>query len=182
MTRVFEHRRVWRLHQDRFDAGAALLADAVAARAVPHLVVGIARGGVPLASALAAKLAAPLAIVTARHNPTDAVRAPGTDAVDAVEVDEGSIAAVPVSPGALVVVADDICGSATTLTAVTARLARRASPLAITTVTLCRNVGSARTPHLWLWDVADWVVFPWEAPVAGAEPLPPVTEVRRALR
>jgi len=180
MTRVFEQRRVWRMDPESFHAGVELLASAIAAQRAPHLIVGVGRGGVPLASALAAHLAAPMSTVTARHNLTDARSTPASGHV---EVDRGDIAGVPLVPGAQVLVTDDICGSGATLAAVTRALAGRVHPVVFTTATLCCNEGSTRRPDLWLWDVADWVVFPWEASHgADTEPLPAPTSVRRSPR
>ena len=47
--------------------------------------------------------------------------------------------------------------------------------------TLCRNEGSSVYPDAWVWDVRDWVVFPWEPhdPGLRTSPLPTPPTVRR---
>jgi hypoxanthine phosphoribosyltransferase len=98
-----------------------------------------------------------------------------------VTVDGEDVRLAPLAPGIRVLVADDICGSGATLAAVTRRLADSIRPMAFTTCTLCRNEGSGRTPDLWVWDVRDWVAFPWEPTPAGETvPLPAPTSVQRA--
>jgi len=176
VTRVFEHRRVWYLDQARFEAAAALLADALASSFDRvDAVVGIARGGCPLADALALTLAVPVLTVHARHNPTDAMFSKGTGQV---EIDAHRFHP-PASAAALLIV-DDICGTGATLDAVR-RYLRTAIPTAkVFTCTLCRNEGSSVLPDAWVWDVRDWVVFPWEGPSQPAGgTLLPIPEVVR---
>ena len=84
VERVFEHRRIWRLTQDAFASAAALIAGQEPA---PEVVLGIARGGVPLARLLAAHYGVPVVELTARHNRSDDLYLPATGQV---ELPEGS--------------------------------------------------------------------------------------------
>ncbi|MGH8899787.1 MAG: phosphoribosyltransferase, partial [Egibacteraceae bacterium] len=160
MTRIFEHGRVWRLDQAAFEAAAGLLADAIIPTAGRvDAVVGVARGGCALAEALSAALAVPAVTIRARHNPTDAAFSQGQGWVDLdpVEFD-------PPAPGARLLVADDICGTGATLDTVRGYLSTAASAARVFTCALCRNEGSRFSPDVWVWEVRDWVTFPWEQP------------------
>lgn len=180
MSRVFERRTLWRLDQADFESAAERLAEAVAAEGMPHLVMGIARGGVHLARVLASQLGLTSVAVRAQHNASDDTY---LQAGGHVEVDAADVRRAYLTSGSHVLLADDICGSGATLTAVAVALARTVRPITVTTCTLCRNEGSSRSPDLWMWDVRDWVVFPWEAPSPpGTTPLPPPDSVRRAAR
>lgn len=153
MNRVFEHTRVWGVSVPAYRAATRLLAEAVTARAGKvRTVVGIARGGRAPAYSVARHLGVPAVIVHARHNTTDAVYAPATNSVT-YDLDALNHVAVR-QPLVLV---DDICGSGATLAAVKEHLSEAL------TATLCRNAGAPeRNPDLYIWPVADWVVFPWE--------------------
>ncbi len=175
MSRIFERRRVWGLDQEACEAACALVAAAVSRRFAPFdAVVAVARGGCTPAGIVAAALALPLIAVRARHNPTDAVRSRATWRVELEAADPGGL---PERPRLLVV--DDICGSGATLEAVGAMLRSRVRPSGLRTAVLCRNAGSASRPDVWVWDVRDWVAFPWEEPPGEtAEPLPGPSFVR----
>lgn len=164
-TRVFEHARIWRLDWDGFEAAARMLA---AAEPPPALVVGIARGGVELARFLSDWFGVPFATVTARHNVCDG---PYAEMARGVEI-EG--AAPTAADGILV--ADDICGTGDTLTSVVSHITGQLGHVAIRTVALCRNRGAAFAPDAWVWNVADWVAFPWEEPPSGPTELLTVPE------
>ena len=169
MSRIFERRRVWSLDQAACEAGCALLAAAVSLRFAPFdAVVAVARGGCTPAGMVAAALALPVVAVRARHNRTDAVRSRATGRVEMEVPDLGGL---PERPRLLLV--DDICGSGATLEAVGGMLRFRVRPRGLRTAVLCRNAGSASRPDVWVWDVRDWVAFPWEEPPREAtEPLP----------
>ncbi|MBV7674198.1 phosphoribosyltransferase domain-containing protein [Streptomyces halstedii] len=156
-ARVFEGKRVWAMSQEAFLAAAALIA-AHEVRFAPELVIGLARGGVPLAREAARLLGVPAAEIRARHNVSDLV---GLQATGEVEVDEPALDAATTTARRVLVV-DDICGSGATLRAVTGLLAR--SGISARTAVLCRNGGADFPLHTWVWPVADWVAFPWEAP------------------
>jgi uncharacterized protein len=175
-SRVFEQRRIWQLPPDVFDAAALAIAGHVRAYR-PELVVGVARGGLPLAGLVGKVLAAPVVAVEARHNRSSAIGVQATGdvrvAVRSKQLQEWR--------GARVLVVDDICGTGATLAAVTKAVEEALQPVAVHCATLCRNVGSPVAPHAWVWDVADWVVFPWEACPAQdpMEALPWPSSVRR---
>lgn len=151
-TRVFEHARIWRLDLGAFDAAARMLA---AAEPPPGLIVGIARGGTELARFLGAWFGVPVATVTARHNVSDGAYA---EMAGTVEV----AGTLPAASRGGVLIADDICGTGDTFTAVTGYVAAQLGPVATRAVSLCRNNGAAFIPDAWVWSVADWVAFPWE--------------------
>ncbi|MQS38311.1 phosphoribosyltransferase family protein [Streptomyces katsurahamanus] len=165
--RVFEGKRIWRMSQDVFLAAAALIA-AHERPFAPELVVGLGRGGVPLAREAARILGIPAIEVRARHNVSDLI---GVQSTGEVEVDERQLLTAVAGAGR-VLVADDICGTGATLRAVTTLLA--AAAVEARTAVLCRNAGGAAFPlDVWVWPVADWTCFPWEAPPPdGSTPLP----------
>jgi len=164
--RVFQQQRLWQLDADTVHHATAHLAD----RERPHdpqLVVGIQRGGWHVATAVAALLDVPAVPILARHNDTDTVGLPATGRVriDAT-TDPPALA-----PGRVLIV-DDICGSGATLRTVSALLSGLWKPALLRTAVLCRNAGAAYEPDSWIWDVADWVCFPWEPdPGRPTEPL-----------
>jgi hypoxanthine phosphoribosyltransferase len=163
--RVFEHRRVWRLTQDPFTSAAALIAGQ---EPTPEVVVGIARGGVPLARLLGAHYGVPVVELVARHNRSDAVYLPATGQV---ELPEGPDAALAGHRGAHVLLVDDICGTGSTYRAAVPWLATHLAPAAVRTAALCRSKAAAFTPDTWVWDTLDWVVFPWDDPAQTSEDL-----------
>lgn len=172
MTRLFRHERLWRLDDEPFHTAAVLLADAARRIRTPDLVIGIDRGGRRLAEVVAAHLGLPMMMVTARHNASDNLELLDTGQVHVDPIDRTRPA------GQRVLLVDDICGSGSTLTAVTGVLAE-AGTAGLTTAVLCRNAGAAVNPDLWIWDVTDWVVFPWERPTTrSTQPLPTPASAR----
>jgi adenine/guanine phosphoribosyltransferase-like PRPP-binding protein len=136
------------------------LADAAGDGGRIDAVVGVLNGGRTPATAIAAHLGVPRWFVRARHNATDAVYTQATGWVSC-EAD-GTVTSLR----GRVLVVDDICGTGATLTAVRGVLA--GPDVELVTCALCVNAGAADRPDLWVWDVRDWVVFPWEsAPPAG---------------
>ncbi|MGH3903254.1 MAG: phosphoribosyltransferase [Pseudonocardiaceae bacterium] len=119
-------------------------------------MIGIAEGGRTPAALIAAHLDVPIRIVQARHNPT---QAPYTQATGEVTCDIGSVPAGSMRGQVLLI--DDICGTGATLCAVADALAT--PDLRLISCVLCLNTGAHMTPDLWVWEVRDWVVFPWEA-------------------
>lgn len=165
VERVFEHRRIWRLTPDVFTSAAALIAEQEPA---PDVVIGIARGGVPLARALSAHYGVPVVKVTARHNRSDEVYLPATGQVDLPEQPEEALAA---HRGARLLLVDDICGTGSTYRAAVSWLEAHLVPAAVRTAALCRSEAAAFTPDIWVWDTLDWVVFPWDEPTPTSEDL-----------
>ncbi|MFE3196842.1 phosphoribosyltransferase [Embleya sp. NPDC059237] len=147
------------MSKDAYDAAITILADHLLQRGPVHMIIGIANGGTRPARDLAQATGAALGYVEATHNATDRPWSPATGLVRcALPAD------FPRSVTGRVLVADDICGSGATFTAVRDLLAKRlAPPECVETVALCRNTGAPpNAPDLWAWDVDDWVVFPWE--------------------
>lgn len=175
MPRVFDSTGVLHLDEDTVQTGIEVLAEALAA-APPDVVIGVARGGTRLAHALAARLCRPHLVVRASHNPGDAVRQQATGLVT-LDV----TAATNFDHGLRVLLCDDIYGTGATVRAVSAALDTLIVPRQIRTVTLCRNEGASDHPDLWLWEVRDWVIFPWEPPPPASQTrmLPPPYHVRR---
>ncbi|WP_395110622.1 phosphoribosyltransferase [Actinomadura sp. SCN-SB] len=174
MSRVFQHTRVWRLGPAQFDHAIGLVADAMA-RHDPQLIIGIERGGREPALAIAARLNTPARMLRASHNPNDAIGLPATGRVilDLQQITR-------TRPADRVLIVDDICGSGSTLHTTIQAITDLWAAACIQTATLCRNVGASFTPDAWIWDVADWVAFPWENTPhdAATEPLPAPTTVR----
>lgn len=154
--RVFDHARLWVASEAGVSEASSLLGSAASADFGPiREVIGIADGGRTPATVIAADLDVPIRIVQARHNPTDA---PYTQATGEVTCDTAS---VPVSSlHGHVLLVDDICGTGATLRAVTSALATPG--LRLISCVLCLNAGARMTPDLWVWEVRDWVAFPWE--------------------
>lgn len=177
MARVFDSTGVLRLDQGTLHVGIKVLAVALAV-APPDVVIGVARGGTRLAHNLAAHLSRPVVTVRASHNHDDAVRQQATGIVHL-----NVTAATDLDHGLRVLLCDDIYGTGATLRAVSAALDALIAPRQIQTVTLCRNDGATDHPDLWLWDVRDWVVFPWEPPPPASQtrtlPPPPYHAWRR---
>ena len=175
-SRVFAGRRTWRPTWADTRTAARLLCDAEAAHP-PDVIVGIARGGAWPARVIASYMRRPFAVVTARHNVTDKPRVQGSG-----EVTVHTVSARSIEPYARVLVVDDICGTGATLHTVVASLDALANPALIRTVALCRNAGSSYEPDHWVWDVDDWVAFPWEPAPDQPPPLERLaapTSVRR---
>ncbi|MGH3869132.1 MAG: phosphoribosyltransferase family protein [Pseudonocardiaceae bacterium] len=160
--RVFQGRRTWRLSEDAL-AGAVRLIAGPERRFRPDVVIGLARGGLLPARAIAAELGVRFAEVAARHNASDAI---GVQATGEVTLDEQQLAEA-VGAAQTVLLVDDICGSGATLSAVTAALEQAAVP-AVRTAVLCRNGGATFPVDAWVYDVDDWVRFFWEDTADGA--------------
>jgi uncharacterized protein len=157
--RIFDHRRVWWMSQDVFVRAADLVAEHEASYG-PQVVVGIARGGLPLARQVGRRLGVQTVDVAARHNAADTAFLPATGQVDL----SGPVVCLP-APGARLLVVDDICGTGATLAAVTAQLSEQCAPASVRTAVLCRNAAT----DVWVWRLRDWVVFPWESLPAGRD-------------
>ncbi|WP_344920266.1 phosphoribosyltransferase [Streptosporangium oxazolinicum] len=155
--RVFERERTWIVSDETFLAAAHAIGRHERLRPTT-LIVGIERGGVRLAHRLGILLDVPARIVRAQHNTDDTVGLADTGRVVVDPIDLGT----DCDPRRILLV-DDICGSGATMDAVTRALGAVVTG-SIRTAVLCRNLGAARDPDLWIWDVADWVVFPWETP------------------
>ncbi|SEG93869.1 hypothetical protein SAMN04489712_14114 [Thermomonospora echinospora] len=177
--RIFQRRHLWRLTRAAYQAGVELLTQAASDRLGEiAAVVGIAQGGRAPAYAISARAQIPTVIVSARHNLSDDTYAQATGHV---QCNLAPLRQFADRPGPFLVV-DDICGTGATLAAVTDALTHIAVPGAVVcTATLCRNAGApAGVPDLYVWDVADWVVFPWER-LRGAgrmTPLPTPTKAQ----
>lgn len=178
VERVFEHQRIWRLTQDAFESAAALIADQ---EPRPDVVVGIARGGVPLANVLAVRYGVPAVEVTARHNRSDEVYLPATGQV---ELPTEPDAALTTYRGVRVLLVDDICGTGSTYRTVVPWLTGRLAPAEVRTAVLCRSKAAGFTPDTWVWDTLDWVVFPWNEQAQTSEDLivPAALRSRTVLR
>lgn len=163
MSRIFSTAGVLLLANGPFQVGVQVLADSVPAASV-DVVIGIARGGVRLAKLVAECLGRPHAVVSASHNTDDAIRQPASGLVS-VDLE----AATTLDHGLRVLVCDDIYGTGATLAAVRGALDAAIVPRMVLTATLCRNEGATGYPDRWLWDVRDWVVFPWEPSVSAGE-------------
>ncbi|WP_328384505.1 phosphoribosyltransferase domain-containing protein (plasmid) [Micromonospora zamorensis] len=165
LRRVFEHQRIWHLTQDAFTSAAALIS---AHEPAPDVVVGIARGGVPLAHLLGAHYGVPVAELLARHNRSDEVHHPATGDVALPDEPDPALARFR---GAGVLLVDDICGTGSTYLAALPWLARHLAEPVVRTAALCSSKATLFTPDIWVWDTLDWVVFPWNEPTPTTEDL-----------
>jgi hypoxanthine phosphoribosyltransferase len=161
--RVFARQRILQVTPEGYRAGIRLLAEAAQQRHEPiTAVIGVAHGGLAPAQALGALLAVPTYRIDARHNPTDALY---TQASGYVSCDVRRLAAVLAGRrlAGRILLVDDICGTGATFHTLRSALdSYLAAGATVHTVALCRNVGAAHNPDLWLWTVDDWVRFPWE--------------------
>ncbi|MEU0240930.1 phosphoribosyltransferase family protein [Nocardiopsis sp. NPDC006198] len=170
--RYFGHRRIHHVTERRFAQAITNLAEQVRlAHPRVGLVVGIARGGTRAATALAGLLGIPSALVFARHNTSEDTHLPASGDVT-VDLTDLPAHLSGMAEGTDVLVVDDICGSGATLQV----LRRALSPhlgadTAPVEAVLCRNLGSAHAPDLVVWEVDDWVLFPWEHRPTSALPL-----------
>ena len=158
VQRQFDHQRIWELSQPVFEQAAVLLAEAAPPADV---VVGIARGGVPLAELVAGRLGVPAIPLRARHNLSDDIYLPASGDVQIATGEAAALA--PAVTGRRVLLTDDICGTGATLATMLDRL-QALDPAEVRTVVLCRSEAAAFTPDAWVWDTRDWVVFPWNDP------------------
>jgi adenine/guanine phosphoribosyltransferase-like PRPP-binding protein len=178
--RVFEHRRTWEATTEDYAAAIRLLAEEADRQHAPIVaVLGIAEGGRHPAHDIAHRLGVAKGLVPARHNLSGD---PYTQATGSVDFDPAGlrrtlsrlIADSP--PAGTLLVVDDICGSGATLATVAGAIGEmRLRWPAVRTATLCRNAAAPPgMPDLHIWDVADWVRFGWEPPLAHGH-VPPVT-------
>jgi hypoxanthine phosphoribosyltransferase len=158
VQRQFDHERIWELSRPVFEQAAVLLAEAAPPADV---IVGIARGGIPLAELVAGRLGVPAVSLRARHNLSDDIYLPASGDVQ-IAADEAA-ALAPAVTGRRVLLADDICGTGATLTIALDRL-QALHPAEVLTAVLCRSEAAAFTPDAWIWATRDWVVFPWNDP------------------
>jgi uncharacterized protein len=159
VQRVFARQRIWLLEEAVFARAAALLGRY---EPRPDLVVGIARGGMPLAHRLSEHFGVAVLELAVRHNKSDEIYLPATGDV---ELPDPPSALGRIPAGRRLLVADDICGTGATLKAVLPWLGEHLRPSALRAVVLCRSEAAHFTPDTWLWDTRDWVVFPWNEPV-----------------
>ncbi|MEV6849246.1 phosphoribosyltransferase domain-containing protein [Actinoplanes sp. NPDC051411] len=172
--RTFEGKRIWQLAPEALSRAIQLIAAAESAHR-PDLIIGIARGGVTAARRLADAMQIPYMIINARHNADDRLEVPASG-----NVVLDSEPDLPDITGKRILVADDICGTGATLDAVRAVLEERGPAATVRCAVLCRNIGSPQQPDVWVWDVADWTVFPWETtPDRPTELLPLPAAVRQ---
>lgn len=172
VQRQFDHARVWELSLPVFEQAAVMLAEAAPAADV---VVGIARGGVLLAELVAGCLGLPAVPLRARHNLSDDIYLPATGEVRIAAEEAAALA--PAVAGKRVLVADDICGTGATLMAVTRQMTGL-DPAGVASTVLCRSEAAVFTPDAWIWDIRDWVVFPWNQP--AGQPTEMLTLPRKA--
>jgi hypoxanthine phosphoribosyltransferase len=162
-TNRMREKVLWEMSEPIFQRGTRLLAHTARERYGPiTTVIGIAQGGRVLAYAAGASLNVRAFIVTAGYQSSGTICQQGGSAVQ-VDVSE---LAQQVPEGSLrgnVLLVDDVCTSFATLRASKAALAPfLAAGADVVTAVLCRTVGAKADPDLWLWNVRDQVIFPWE--------------------
>ncbi|MEV5598772.1 phosphoribosyltransferase family protein [Streptomyces sp. NPDC052496] len=143
-----------------------------AAGPLPDTVVGITRGGLTPAVALAHRLDVPEFRIMGipRNSSNSRYSERGAAALEYV---------VPDTPltGKRVLVVDDIMGDGGTMETAVGTL-RALDAAEIRTAVLVRNQNCAGRPDHQGVEVDDWTVFPWEAPPGPAEPTVPLEAVR----
>ncbi|MFJ8043814.1 phosphoribosyltransferase [Kitasatospora sp. NPDC096147] len=152
-----------------YDAARLLAESMVGFAPTVSAVIGIANGGIKPATVVADYLGIPLLTAIARHNTSDE---PWQQATGQVTV--SLPAGLPATLEGTVLLVDDIAGSGATFDAVTTALTPRLQPgSSVLRLALCRNAGCSNGPDRWVWNVDDWVVFPWEDPHDGDTRLMP---------
>lgn len=128
-------------------------------------IVGIARGGLVPATALANHLnIQSFYTIRIKHNASDGI----WPERDTTRVAERSLSE-PLGNKHILLV-DDIAGDGETMLAARSHLEELGPLRAITTVTLVVNVASQYIPDLFIYKIDGWVVFPWERPQVMANP------------
>jgi hypoxanthine phosphoribosyltransferase len=179
--RQFRRDRILHIPVQAYERALALLAEAAASESTVDAIVAIANGGCAPAYSLRDRLDAPCLAVIAKHNPTDAhyTQATGRVSLDLTPL-MNTLNGRQLHGN--VVLVDDICGSGATYRAVLESLAPHLDHSArVRTLCLCRNTAAGFTPDLWIWDVDDWVLFPWEPATSRDKPteaLPVPEQVR----
>lgn len=157
--RVFSHTAPYAptLYQC-YDAARLLAESTVGSEPPVTTVIGIANGGVKPAKVVADFLMVPLLLVSARHNTSDQPWQQATGRVTVTLPDD-----LPAPLTGRILLVDDIAGSGATFTAVAQALHGRLGVGAVLqSMALFRNAGCSEGPDRWVWDVDDWVRFPWE--------------------
>jgi hypoxanthine phosphoribosyltransferase len=160
-----------------FAEAAAQLADTIAnLRVDADAVLGIARGGQELADRLGGTLTLPVHQLRAWHNRGDGIYQPGTGTV---AIDAGMLR---FRRGVRLLVADDICGTGGTLTAVRQHLATAHDARVVFAGTLCRNEGNTVYPRRLGVERPRLGRVPWEPHEPGlrTSPLPAPCAVQTA--
>ena len=158
---VWHRRRVYRLTWEGLARSlAALAGDIDAAGAGYDTIVGIARGGLPVATYLSHTLAiTDVRCAAIRRSRTDErFTDRGAPTLDWVAPDTGM-------DGRRVLVVDDIAGDGGTLLVAIEEMTARGAA-AVGTAVLVRNDGSVLEPTHFVHTADDWTWFPWERPPA----------------
>ncbi|MEN0653396.1 MULTISPECIES: phosphoribosyltransferase [Hyphobacterium] len=176
--RKFKKKRILQLTDESFTVACTLLATSITRHGQDSFVLSIARGGYKLGDQLSRLLNLPHYKITASHNASDA---PYSKTNNEVKISTSGDVNLPESGTAVLV--DDICGTGKTMIEVKSYIQRTSGIVITQTATLCRNIGSDVLPTHWVWDVDDWVLFPWEdAPrQVDMEPLPSPKQVYNSL-
>ncbi|SEH03069.1 hypothetical protein SAMN05444920_13278 [Nonomuraea solani] len=157
MTPRWERKRLLRLDWPAFgDAAEELARQVMDSGFQPNVIMGIARGGLPLATVLGHLLSGRVGAIGVTRNSSDDRYA---------ERDEVEISwLVPESlEGARVLLVDDIAGDGGTLRGVRER-AGRAGATEVRAAVIVVNDGCTERPDYSVFSADDWVVFPWERP------------------
>ncbi|HWO67766.1 MAG TPA: phosphoribosyltransferase family protein [Umezawaea sp.] len=153
------------------DAGRAIDVLAEEVRAVgfrPAVIVGIARGGLPVAVALSNLLGVEdFRILGIPRNSTNSRYSERADAVLTYVVPERPL------EGADVLVVDDIMGDGGTMALATETVLGLGAG-SVRTAVLVRNAGAAGSADHVAIEVDDWTVFPWEVPPSDGEVAEPI--------
>jgi hypoxanthine phosphoribosyltransferase len=157
MTPRWEHRRLLLLNWPTFGDAAEDLARQVTLSGFrADVIMGIARGGLPLATVLGHLLSGRVGTVGVSRNTSDE-RYPERGEAEICWMVPDSL------DGARVLLVDDIAGDGGTLRAVRER-ARRAGAAEVRAAVIVVNEGCMERPEYSVFSADDWVVFPWERP------------------
>lgn len=158
-TDLWARRRLLRLTWEGFGCAVARVHRQISSSGFrPDLIVGLARGGLPLATALANSLAIPdIAVVSIQRNRVDRPRS----IREAAAIKWSAPTLAEAASGAHVLVCDDIVGDGGTLAAIEELLQRQAVHTIRSAVAIKNSRGGAN-PDYFGATADEWVIFPWE--------------------
>ena len=155
MTPHWERRRLLGLDWTTFgDAAEELALQVTSSGFEPNVVMGIARGGLPLATVLGHLLPASVGTAGVLRNASDDQYADRAEAAISWMVPDSL-------NGARVLLVDDIAGDGGTLRAVRERV-RLAGAVEVRAAVVVVNDGCQERPEYSVFAADDWVLFPWE--------------------
>lgn len=143
---------------DEAEDAAVQIAEAIQLIEEPDHIVGIARGGLPLAVTISHRLDVPMITLRATHYD-------GKERADEVKIDTDGLDEVGKSETVLLV--DDVADTGRTLAEITDLWDRY--DVEYRTAVWHRKPGTEYEPNISVETTDDWIVYPWEEPSGISE-------------